>query len=74
MRLLVHRVDNTKNLASGDRVRFVKGLDEVTAQVDGHAAELRADDEGIRDLARPIAMSTVKLQLWGLLLVGGGHC
>jgi hypothetical protein len=72
VRLLVHCVRNIENQASSDRVRFVKGLDEVTAQVDGHAEELRAADEGIRDLARSIAVSTVKLQLWGLLLVGGG--
>lgn len=72
MRLLVRRVRNIENEARSDRARFAKGLGEVTGRVDSHAAQLRAADEGIRGLARSIAVSTVKLQLWGLLLVGGG--
>lgn len=72
MRLLVHRVSSIENQASSDRKRFAKDIEAVTARVDGHAAELRAADEGIRDLARSVAVSTVKLQLWGLLLVGAG--
>jgi hypothetical protein len=72
VRLLVRRVRNIENQAASDRARFSKGLDETAARVDSHAAQLRAADEGIRDLARSIAVSTVKLQLGGLFLVGGG--
>lgn len=72
VRLLVRRVRNIESQASSDRARFAKNLGDLTAQVGGQAAELRAADEGIRELARSIAVSTVKLQLWGLLLVGVG--
>jgi hypothetical protein len=60
VRLLIYRVKNIENQASSDRSRFTK------------AAQLRAADGDIRDLARSIAVSTVKLQLWGLILVGSG--
>jgi hypothetical protein len=72
VRLLIHRVRNIENQASSDRSHFAKGLDRVKARVDDQAAQLRAADGDIRELARSIAVSTVKLQLWGLILVGGG--
>jgi hypothetical protein len=72
VRLLIYRVKNIENQASSDRSRFTKGLDQVKTRVDDQAAQLRAADGDIRDLARSIAVSTVKLQLWGLVLVGSG--
>jgi hypothetical protein len=72
VRFLIHRVKNIENQVSSDRSRFAKGLDQVKARVDDQTAQLRAADGDIRELARSIAVSTVKLQLWGLILVGGG--
>ena len=50
----------------------MKGLNQVKTRVDDQAAQLRAADDDIRELASSIAVSTMKLQLWGLILVGGG--
>jgi hypothetical protein len=72
VRFLIHHVKNIENQVSSDRSRFAKGLDQVKARVDDQTAQLRAADGDIRELARSIAVSTVKLQLWGLILVGGG--
>lgn len=72
VRFLIHRVKNIENQASSDRSRFARGLDQVKTRVDDQTAQLRAADGDIRELARSIAVSTVKLQLWGLILVGGG--
>jgi hypothetical protein len=72
VRLLIHRVKNIENQASSDRSRFAKGLNQVKTRVDDQAAQLRTADGDLRELARSIAVSTVKLQLWGLILVGGG--
>jgi hypothetical protein len=61
-----------ENQALIDRSRFAEGLDQLKARVDDQTAQLRAADGDIRELARSIAVSTVKLQIWGLILVGGG--
>lgn len=72
VRFLIHRVKNIENQASSDRSRFARDLDQVKTRVDDQTAQLRVADGDIRELARSIAVSTVKLQLWGLILVGGG--
>jgi len=72
VRLLIHRINNIENQASIDRSRFAEGLDQLKARVDDQTAQLRAADGDIQELARSIAVSTVKLQLWGLILVGVG--
>lgn len=61
-----------ENQAARDRERLQAGIDDTRREVDAHPARLSASDDDIRELARSIAVSTVKLQLWGLLLVGAG--
>jgi hypothetical protein len=72
VRLIIHRMNIIENQALIDRSRFAEGLDQLKARVDDQTAQLRAADGDIRELARSIAVSTVKLQIWGLILVGGG--
>lgn len=72
VRLLLRRVEMIEDQAASDRTQHRADVAQVVTRIDAHAAQLRQADEEIRKLARSIAVRTVRLQLWGLLLIGGG--
>lgn len=72
VRLLLRRVERIEDQAASDRAQHQVDIAQVVTSIEAQASQLRLADEEIRDLARSVAVSTVKLQLWGLLLIGGG--
>lgn len=72
VRLLVRRVERIDENAREDRQQHKTSVKELRTELASAAAALRETDDDLRALTKNVAVSTVKLQLWGLILVGTG--
>ena len=76
VRLLLRRVERIEETARDDRQRSTTSVAELRTELASRAGALRETvretDNDLRELTKKVAVGTVKLQLWGLILVGTG--
>jgi len=72
VRLLLRRVERIEETARDDRQRSTTSVAELRTELASTAGALRETDNDLRELTKKVAVGTVNLQLWGLILVGTG--
>jgi hypothetical protein len=69
---MVKRVEQVEFEAAEDRKQHKADVRSVRSEVSSLVTKLQQTDRGLEALARSVAVSTVRLQIWGLILVGAG--
>jgi hypothetical protein len=70
--ILTRRVDAAVAQATIDRDRTEQATAGLMADLDAHAQRLDSADLELEKLAKSTVVSSARLQLWGLILVGAG--